>query len=336
MLVWLCAAFAACADAQHIDGAGGTFPAPVYAEWAAAARAATGIDVSYSAVGSGEGQQRIIARKVDFGASDAPMDAAALASANLLQFPTVMGAVVVIVNLPRVRYGELKLTGETLAGIYAGRIRKWNDPLLEALNPDITLPNVSISPVHRYEASGTSFTFTAYLSAASPAWQSTIGSGTMVKWPAGPGAIGNDGVATTVSITRGAIGYVESSFATENHLNMARLRNRSGIFVKPTAESFAAAAATANWNVPHFAANLVDTAGAANWPIMSTTFILLPKDPQDPARSAAVLRFFDWAYRNGNAAAKRLGYIALPAAVQDRVRDEWRTLPPPDGKTTYR
>ncbi len=307
-VVWVltCAA----AQAQQITGAGGTFPAPVYAKWAEAARAAIGVDLAYDPVGSGEGQKRIIARSVDFGASDAPMDAAGLARANLLQVPTLIGAVVVIVNLPRVRDGELKLTGEALADIYAGKIRKWNDPALAALNPDITLPNVSIAPVHRYDASGTSFVFTSYLSAVSPV---------------GPGARGNDGVASTVSITRGGIGYVESSFATENHLNIARLRNRSGAFVKPTAASFAAAAAAADWNVPGFAASLVNTAGADAWPIVATTFILLPKDPKDPARAAAVLKFLDWAYSNGTKAAELLGYMDLPPAVQDSVRALWRT-----------
>jgi phosphate transport system substrate-binding protein len=325
VLAWVWALLCAAAHAQQITGAGGTFPAPVYAKWAETAHAAIGAEVTYSAVGSGEGQQQITARAVDFGASDVPMDAARLASADLLQFPTVIGAVVVIVNLPRVRDGELKLTGKALADIYAGKIRKWNDPVLEAMNPDITLPNVSIAPVHRYEESGTSFVFTSYLSAVSPAWKSAIGAGIAVNWPVGAGARGNDGVASTVSITRGGIGYVESSFATENHLNIARLQNRSGVFVKPTAASFAATAAAANWNVPGFAVDLVDTGGAANWPIASTTFILLPKDPKDPARSAAVMKFFDWAYRNGEASAEQLGYIVLPPAVQDKVRDSWRS-----------
>jgi phosphate transport system substrate-binding protein len=324
------------AHAQKITGAGGTFPAPVYAKWADAAHAAIGVDLTYAPVGSGEGQKQIIARAVDFGASDAPMDTAALAGANLLQFPTVIGAVVVVVNLPRVRDGELKLTGQALVDIYSGKIRKWNDPVLEAMNPDITLPNVSIAPVHRYEASGTSFVFTSYLSAVSPDWRKATGFGTAVHWPVGAGARGNDGVASTVSITRGGIGYVESSFATENHLNIARLRNRSGVFVKPTAVSFAAAAVAANWNVPGFAVDLVNTEGAANWPIVSTTFILLPKDPKEATRAGTVMKFFDWAYRNGEPSAEQLGYIGLPAAVQDSVRDHWRTEVLADGVPIYR
>lgn len=336
VIAWVCVALFPVAYAQQIAGAGGTFPAPVYAKWAEAAHGAIGVDLTYSAVGSGEGQQRIVNRAVDFGASDVPMDETRLASGNLLQFPTVMGAVVVIVNLPRVRDGELKLTGEALADIYAGKIRKWNDPVLEAMNPDITLPNVSIAPVHRYEASGTSFVFTSYLSAVSSAWRSAAGVGTSVNWPVGPGARGNDGVASTVSITRGGIGYVESSFATENHLNIARLRNRSGVFVKPIAASFNATAASANWNVPNFAVSLVDTDGAANWPIVATTFILLPKDPKDANRSLAAMKFFDWAYRSGGASAEQLGYIVLPAAVQDAVRDSWRAQVLADGQPVYR
>lgn len=335
-IAWVCVLLSSIAHAQPITGAGGTFPAPVYAKWAETAHAAIGIDLTYSAVGSGEGQKQIIGRKVDFGASDVPMDADRLASANLLQFPTVMAAVVVIVNLPRVRDGELKLTGEALADIFAGKIRKWNDPVLEAMNPDITLPNVSIAPVHRYEASGTSFVFTSYLSAVSPGWKSATGAGITVNWPVGAGARGNDGVASTVSITRGGIGYVESSFATENHLNIARLRNRSGVFVKPTAASFTATAASANWNVPDFAVNLVDTEGAANWPIVSTTFILLPKDPKDATRSAAVMKFFDWAYRSGGASAEQLGYVVLPTAIQNSVRDSWRAQVVVDGQPVYK
>jgi phosphate transport system substrate-binding protein len=329
-------AVAPAAFGQPVTGAGATFPAPVYAEWAKAARAATGVDLTYSAVGSGEGQKRIVARAVDFGAADVPMDPAALARADLLQFPTVIGAVVVIVNLPRVREGELKLTGEALAAIYAGTVRKWNDPLLQALNPDLTLPNVSIAPVHRFDPSGTSFVFTSYLSAVSADWKSAYGAGTSVAWPAGPGARGNDGVASAVALTRGGIGYVESSFAIENHLNIARLRNRSGAFVKPVAASFNAAAAAADWAVADFAVNLVDTAGPANWPIVSTTFILLPKDPADAGRSAAVMRFFDWAYSNGGPIAERLGYIVLPAAIPDSVRESWRTQILSDGKPVFK
>jgi len=340
LLQWFIAfviiAFSSVANSQKITGTGASFPAPVYSKWAEAAHAAIGIDLTYKALSSGDGQNQIINRNVDFGASDAPMDAARLASANLLQFPTLIGGVVVIVNLPRVREGDLKLTGETLAGIFAGKIRKWNDPRLAEVNPDISLPNLSIAPVHRYDASGTSFVFTSYLSSVSADWKSAVGTGTNLHWPASAGARGNDGVATAVYITRGGIGYVESAFATANHLTTARLRNRSGIFVKPTTASFTAAAALGDWSKPNFNVSLVDTEGTTNWPIVSTTYILLPKNPQDTARSLAVMKFFDWAYRNGGAAAEQLDYVPVPAAVQDSVRTVWRTQVLSGGKPVFR
>jgi phosphate transport system substrate-binding protein len=331
----LCLLLSTIAVARQITGAGGTFPEPVYARWAELARSAINVQVTYDPVGSGEGQHQIVGRQVDFGASDAPMESARLAGADLLQFPTVIGAIVVIVNLPRVRPGELKLSGEALAGIFAGNIRKWNDPVLVDLNPHLTLPNVSIAPVHRYDASGTTFVFTSYLSAVSPEWRSKFGTGNTVNWPTGAAARGNDGVASTVSITRGGIGYVQSSFATENHLNIARLRNKSGAFVAPTAESFAAAAAAADWSAPDFAVSLVDTIGAANWPIMTTTFILLPKNPADATRSQDVMKFFDWAFRDGDPEAERLGYVVLPPAVRESVRRKWRSQVLANGEPVY-
>ncbi len=323
------------AQGQPISGAGASFPAPVYLKWAEAARAAIGVDLNYNPIGSTGGQNEAANRDVDFGASDAPMDPARLAATNLLQFPTVMGAVVVIVNLPRVRQGELKLTGETLADIFAGKIRKWNDPRLVEINPDFTLPNLTIAPVHRYEASGTSFVFTAYLSAVSQDWKRAVGAGTSVKWPAGAGAKGSDGVASTVSIIHGGIGYVESSFATANHLVTARLRNRAGVFVRPAATNFIAASVSADWTAPNFAVSLVNTDGEASWPIVSATFVLLPKDPRDATRGAAVLKFFDWAFRNGTAASEQLGYIPLPPDVQDSVRAAWHTQVLADGQPVF-
>ena len=238
------------AHAQAITGAGATFPAPLYAKWAAAAKPVTGIDLGYDAVGSGEGVNRIMQRSVDFGASDTPLPLSKLDDAKLLQFPTVIGAVVLIVNLPRLWDGQLRLTGEALADIYAGRITKWNDPRPTDLNPAVTMPNIPIAPVHRFEASGTPAVFTAYLSAVSPAWRAGPGIGASVAWPTGVGARGSDGVASTVINTRGGIGYVENSFATQNHLATARLRNHAGTFVKPTSASFAAAAAAGDWTAP--------------------------------------------------------------------------------------
>ncbi len=325
------------AGAQEITGAGGTFPAPVYAKWGEAAKAAIGIDLNYQAIGSGGGQNQITNRTVDFGASDAPMDPAKLESAHLLQFPTVMGAVVPIVNIPGVATDQLKLTGDVLADIYAGTITKWNDAKLVALNPGVSLPNLAIAPVYRAEASGTSFVFTSYLSAVSPSWKSGVGANTSVRWPAGAGAKGNDGVAATVGHTRGGVGYVENAYATQNHLTTVQLRNKSGDFVKPTTDSFKAAAAAGDWTgAPHFAVSLIDLPGATVWPIVSPTFILLPEDPKDATRSANVMKFFDWTYKSGSAIAEQLDYIPLPASVQDTVRAAWKKDVMAGGQPVYK
>ena len=327
----------AVAQAQQITGAGATFPAPVYSKWAEAAKPAIGVELNYQAIGSGGGQNQILNRTVDFGASDAPMDAAKLASGNILQFPAVMGAVVVIVNIPGVEMDTLKIPGELLADIYAGTISKWNDPKLIEANRGVTLPNLAIAPVYRADGSGTSFVYTSYLSAVSADWKSKVGAATSVKWPAGAGAKGNDGVAATVRNTRGAIGYVENAYATQNKLITVQLRNKAGQFVKPTAAAFNAAASAGNWrDAKNFAVDLIDQAGDTSWPIVSATFILLPKDPKDPARSANVMKFFDWAFTNGTATAKALEYIPLPTAVQDAVRSAWHTeIKNPDGKPVF-
>ncbi len=322
------------AAAQQITGAGATFPAPVYTKWGEAAKAATGIELNYQAIGSGGGQNQILNRTVDFGASDAPMDPAKLTEGRLLQFPTVMGAVVVIVNLPDVKPNELKLTGEILADIFAGNITKWNDPKLVELNPGVKLPSLAIAPVHRADGSGTTFVFTSYLSAVSPEWKSKVGANTSVNWPAGAGAKGNDGVAATTHNTRGGIGYVENAYATQNHLITTQLRNKAGHFVEPTIANFSAAATNGDWaGAKNYAVSLIDLPGDTSWPIVSTTFIELPKDPKDPARSANVLKFFDWAYSKGDSIASSLEYIALPEPVKAAVRSAWRSeIKGPDGK----
>jgi phosphate transport system substrate-binding protein len=320
-----------------ITGAGATFPAPVYAKWGEAAKAAIGVELNYQAIGSGGGQNQITNRTVDFGASDAPMDAAKLQSANLLQFPMVMGAVVPIVNLPGIATNQVKLTGEALAEIYLGKITKWNDPKLVALNTGVAMPNLAIAPVYRADGSGTSFVFTSYLSAANPDWKSQVGASTSVKWPAGAGARGNDGVAGTVKNTRGAIGYVENAYATQNSLTTTQLRNKSGAFVAPTAAAFQAAASSGNWgSAQNFAVDLIDQAGGTSWPIVSATFLLVPKDPKDPARAANVLKWVDWAYNNGGAIATQLEYIPLPKAVQDSVRGAWRNSIMAGGAAVYK
>ncbi len=318
-------AAAAPVAAQQITGAGATFPAPVYAKWGEAAKAAIGIELNYQAIGSGGGQNQIFNRTVDFGASDAPVDAPKLAENKLLQFPSVMGAVVPIVNIPGVELNKLKLTGELLADIYAGKITKWNDARLVAANAGLTLPNLAIAPVYRADGSGTTFVFTSYLSAVSPDWKSHVGAAASVKWPAGNGAKGNDGVAATVKQVKGAIGYVENAYATQNKLISTQLRNKAGQYVVPTLAAFSDAAASGDWaSAKNYAVNLIDTAGATSWPIVSATFILLPQDPKDAARSANVMKFFDWAYTNGGAIAAGLEYIPLPKAVQDAVRASWK------------
>jgi phosphate transport system substrate-binding protein len=318
--------FGLAAQAQQITGAGATFPAPVYTKWGEAAKAALGLELNYQAIGSGGGQNQILNRTVDFGASDAPMDPAKLESGRLLQFPTVMGAVVVIVNLPGIAVNQVKLTGELVTEIYQGKITKWNDPKLAELNKGVALPSLAIAPVYRADGSGTTFVFASYLSAKSPEWKDKVGAATSVKWPAGTGAKGNDGVAATVANIKGGIGYVENAYATQNKLTTVELRNKDGQFVTPTMASFQAAATNGDWaNAKHFAVNLIDQPGAKSWPIVSTTFIELPKDPSDKARGANVLKFFDWAYKNGDQIAASLEYIPLPAAVKETVRKAWAT-----------
>ena len=330
-------AVSAGAQAQQITGAGATFPAPVYTKWGEAAKAAIGLELNYQAIGSGGGQNQILQRTVDFGASDAPMSAEKLETGKLLQFPTVMGAVVIIVNLPGVEMNQLKISGEMLAEIYAGKIVKWNDPKIVEMNKGVTLPNLAIAPVYRADGSGTTFVYTSYLSAVSPEWKAGPGAATSVKWPAGAGAKGNDGVAATVHNTKGGIGYVENAFATQNKLTTLQLRNKAGQFVKPELATFTASAASGDWaNAKNFAVDLIDRDCAKCWPIVSTTFIELPKDPKDPIRGANVIKFFDWAYKNGSALATGLEYIALPEAVQNAVRAAWHSqVMSPDGKPIY-
>ncbi len=316
------------AHAQQITGAGSTFAAPIYGKWAEAGASATGAKLNYQAIGSGAGINQINNRTVDFGASDMPVTAADLAAHKLMQFPAVIGGVVVIVNIPGVEPNTLKLTGELLADIYLGTITKWNDPKLVEANRGLTLPNLAIAPVYRADGSGTTFVYTDYLSMLSPDWKSKVGSSTSVKWPAGNGAKGSDGVAATVKQVRGAIGYVESAFAIQNHLTTTMMRNKAGQFVAPTMASFSAAAASADWSkVQNFAINLNDEPGAQSWPIESATFVLLPTDAKDPAQTATVQKFFDWSFAHGNDIATGLLYVPLPAAVQDAVRAAWKNVP---------
>lgn len=313
------------AQAQQINGAGATFPAPVYAKWGEDARAATGIALNYQAIGSGGGVNQITNRTVDFGASDAPVAADKLDAGKLVQFPTVMGAIVFTVNLPDIADRTLKLTGPIVAEIYQGTIERWNDDKIAAINPGVSLPRTRIAPVYRADASGTSYIFTSYLAAVSPSWKEKIGAATSVAWPVGVGARGNDGVAAGVRNTRGAIGYVEYVYAKLNNLAVTQLQNKDGKFVTPEVEHFQAAAAVADWKSdPNFAVSLLNQAGETTWPVVAPTFALVPTDARDPAATQNVLKFFDWAYQHGDETAEKLAYIPLPAAVKDAVRETWR------------
>jgi phosphate transport system substrate-binding protein len=330
------ATFSVAAQAQQITGAGSTFAAPIYGKWGEAANSAIGVTLNYQAIGSGAGQNQIFNRTVDFGASDAPVSADKLTANKLVQFPTVMGAVDVIVNVPGVAVDQLKLTGELLADIYAGKITKWNDPKLVELNRDVKLPNLAIAPVYRADGSGTTYVFTDYLSLVSPSWKSSVGASTSVKWPAGNGAKGSDGVSGTVRNVRGGIGYVESAYATQNKLTTVQLRNKAGAFIKPTLASFAAAASNADWSkVQNFAIDLNDQQGADSWPIVSATFVLLPTNPTDPAKSAAVIKFFDWGFSHGDDIATQLQYVVLPKAIKDLVMSTVRSQVTVNGKPVY-
>ncbi|HEX6858592.1 MAG TPA: phosphate ABC transporter substrate-binding protein PstS [Caulobacteraceae bacterium] len=324
----------ASATAQ-ISGAGATFPAPVYAKWAEQQKADTGLQLNYQPIGSGGGIKQIKAGTVAFGATDKPLKPEDLDAAGLAQFPTVIGGVVPVANLPGVQPGQLKLTGPLLADIYLGKVKKWNDPAVAQVNPGVNLPNLPITVVHRSDGSGTTFLFTSYLSAVAPQWQA-VGASDAVAWPAGQGGKGNDGVAAYVKQTAGAMGYVEYAYAKQNNMTYALLQNADGQFVAPTAENFAAAAAGADWSkAPGFYLLLLNQPGADAWPITGATFILMHKRQDDAATAKAVLRFFDWAYVKGDAAAQELAYVPLPADLKDRVRASWSQITGPDGQPIY-
>ena len=311
----------ASAMAEQITGAGSTLAQPVYQKWADVSGPSTGITLNYQGVGSGAGQKLVFQRTVDFGASDAPVPAAKLSQNKLLQFPTVIGAVDIAVNLPGIRSDEIKLDGPTIAAIYMGAITKWNDPAIVKLNRGVKLPDTAIAPVYRADGSGTTYVFTDYLAKVSPEFKQKVGVDKAVSWPAGTGAKGTAGVAGAVRNTVGGLGYVESAYATLNHLTTVRLKSHDGTFIKPTPAAFSAAAANADWaGAQDFAVDMNDASGANAWPIVSTTFVLLPTNPSDAAKGAAVKKFFDWALQNGDASAEQLQYIPLPAKVKAQVR----------------
>jgi phosphate transport system substrate-binding protein len=312
------------AYALDISGAGATFPYPIYAKWADAYKKQTGNGLNYQSIGSGGGIKQIEAQTVTFGASDMPLKPQDLDKNGLVQFPTVMGGVVPVVNLEGIAASDLLLDGATLAKIYLGNITTWDDPAIKKLNPGVKLPSEAIAIVHRSDGSGTTFVFTNYLSKVSPDWASNIGSSTSVEWPAGIGAKGNEGVANNVAQTKGAIGYVEYAYAKQNHLTYTKLVNKSGKSVAPTAETFAAAAANADWlGTPGFSVILTDQPGDQSWPIAGATFILIPKKPPDPAAAGEALRFFSWAFARGGEMAAALDYVPLPASVVGAVEKMW-------------
>lgn len=323
--------------AGTISGAGATFPAPVYSKWNEMYKAQTGTSINYQAIGSGGGIKQITAGTVDFGASDKPLKPDDLAAGGLAMFPTVIGGVVPVMNLPGIKAGQLRLTGANLADIYRGAIKKWNDPILAKANPGVALPNLQITVVHRADGSGTTFLFTSYLSMKAAHWASEVGANDSVQWPVGVGGKGNDGVAAQVQRTPGAIGYVEYAYAKQNAMTYALMQNKNGAFVTPTAEHFKAAAANAKWaSAPGFYLLLLDQPGADAWPITGATFILVHTKQADAAKGREVLAFFDWCYKNGDAAAGQLDYVALPASVKDLIRKSWSKVVGPDGKPVYR
>lgn len=312
------------ARAADISGAGATFPYPVYAKWAEAYKAKTGIGLNYQSIGSGGGIAQIKAKTVTFGASDMPLAPNALDPAGLTQFPTVIGGVVPVVNISGLKPGQMVLDGKTLGDIFLGKVTKWNDPEIRKLNPSLSLPGQAIAIVHRSDGSGTTFIFTNYLSKKCPDWAKQVGAATSVEWPNGIGAKGNEGVAGNVGQTGGSIGYVEYAYAKQNHLDFVRMINKDGASITPTAAAFQAAAANADWaHAKDFYVILTDQGGHEAWPIAGATFILTYKKPTDPAAEREALKFFKWAYENGSRLAETLDYVPLPATTIQEIQKSW-------------
>jgi phosphate transport system substrate-binding protein len=333
----LAAASIATASAADISGAGATFPYPIYAKWADAYRKATGNGLNYQSIGSGGGIKQIMNKTVTFGASDMPLKPAELSKAALVQFPTVMGGDVPVVNIEGVKSGDLKLDGDTLAKIFLGEITSWDDPTIKKLNPNAKLPAQAIAVVHRSDGSGTTFIFTDYLSKVSADWKSKVGANTSVEWPVGIGAKGNEGVANNVAQTGGAVGYVEYAYAKQNNLTSVNMINRDGKSIPPSAASFQAAAASADWEKAEgFYVILTDQPGASTWPIAGATFILIPKQPPDAEAAVEALKFFAWAYANGSQMAEALDYVPMPGSVVTAIKKMWANeIKDPGGKPIF-
>jgi phosphate transport system substrate-binding protein len=318
-------AYASVSFATDITGAGSTFIYPIAAKWADAYKSQSGTNMNYQSIGSGGGIKQIEAKTVDFGASDMPMTPEDLKKNGLMQFPAINGGVVPVINLEGVAAGALKLDGATLASIYLGKITKWNDPAIAALNKGVKLSDQNITVVHRSDGSGTSFIFTNYLSKVSPEWKSTVGEGTAVSWKTGTGGKGNEGVASYVQRIKGAIGYVEYAYALQNKMNHVQMKNHEGQFVQPNIESFKAAASGAKWDkAPGFYEILTDEPGKSSWPITGSTFVLMHTTQDKPESAEAVLKFFDWSFKNGSKMAESLDYVPMPESVANLIRNAWK------------
>jgi phosphate transport system substrate-binding protein len=325
------------AAADDISGAGATFPYPIYAKWADAYKKETGVGLNYQSIGSGGGIKQIEARTVTFGATDAPLKGEDLDKNGLVQFPMVMGGIVPVVNLDGVKPGDLVIDGTTLAKIFLGEIKTWDDPAIKKLNPNAKLPSTAIAVVHRSDGSGTTFNFAYYLAQVSDEWKSKVGFNTSVEWPVGIGAKGNEGVSNNVGQTKGAIGYVEYAYALQNKLVYTKMINKDGKTVSPTSEAFQAAAANADWNsVLGYGVILANQPGAASWPMTAATFILIPTKPQDPAAATSALKFFAWAYAKGGKMAEELDYVPMPANVVKQIEAMWaKSITGSDGKPLH-
>ncbi|MGL4666418.1 MAG: phosphate ABC transporter substrate-binding protein PstS [Saezia sp.] len=326
-----CVGLVGAAIAQNVTGAGASFPAPVYAQWADAYNKATGVRINYQSIGSSAGINQIKNKTVDFGASDAPLTEEQLKEFGLMQFPTVIGGVVPVVNIQGVKPGELKLNGAVIADIYLGKITRWDDPAIAKLNPDAKLPGAAISVVRRSDGSGTSFAFTSFLAKVSAEWQEKVGAGTAVNWPIGAGGKGNEGVSAFVMQLPNSIGYVEYAYAKQNNMSHVLLQNTSGQFVAPNEEAFKAAAAGIDWS-KSFGQSLIYTPGEKAWPISTATFILIYRQTDKSEQMREVLKFFDWAYSNGDNTAKDLDYVAFPESVKSIIRQSWGSVVDAQGR----
>jgi phosphate transport system substrate-binding protein len=330
-------AFASIASAVDITGAGATFPFPIYAKWAEDYKKVTGFNMNYQSIGSGGGIRQIQAKTVDFGATDAPLSGAQLEKDGMIQFPAIIGGVVMVVNLEGMATATLRLTGPVVADIYLGKIKNWNDPAIAALNPGLKLPADAITVVRRSDGSGTTFLFVDYLSKVSPEWKTKVGVGNAVSWPEGVGGKGNEGVSAYVQRIKGSIGYVEYAYAKKNKMSYALLRNQAGTFVKPDDTTFQAAAAGADWaKTPGMAVVLTDQPGKDSYPISGASFILMYKNQTNAAKGAAVMKFFDWAFTNGDKAATELEYVPMPPAVETQIRNLWKAeVKGPNGQALW-